>query len=36
MKRKRVTEEQIIAVLCEQEAGDEGGRSHPQARYQRG
>ena len=36
MKRKRHTEEQIIAILKEHEAGSEDGRSVPQARDQRG
>ncbi len=36
MKRRRFTEEQIIAVLREHEAGREGGRSGPQHGVLRG
>ena len=35
MKRSRFTEEQIIGILKEHEAGGFGGRSVPQARRQR-
>ena len=36
MKRARFSEEQIVGILKEHEAGTEGGRVGPRARSERG